>query len=76
MHVPPKAEAAPVFYNCAHAAQISGGSAAISGVAFKGKRVRSLSADAAISVVDLFKSYPSAGGGQTPVLDDIDLDIR
>ncbi|PNY83132.1 Fe3+/spermidine/putrescine ABC transporter ATP-binding protein [Deinococcus koreensis] len=48
----------------------------MSGVAFKGKRVRELSADAAVSVVDVFKSYPAAGGGQTPVLDDIDLDIR
>lgn len=43
---------------------------------FKGKRVRELSADAAVSVVDVFKSYRNAQGQETPVLKDIDLDIR
>ncbi len=45
-------------------------------VVFKGKRVRELSADAAVSVVDVFKAYRNAGGQETPVLRDIDLDIR
>ncbi|GAA5501973.1 spermidine/putrescine import ATP-binding protein PotA [Deinococcus xinjiangensis] len=48
----------------------------ITGVVFKGKRTRELSADAAVSVVDVFKSYRSADGHETPVLRDIDLDIR
>ena len=43
---------------------------------FKGKRPRELSADAAVSVVDVSKSYRGAGGQETPVLRDIDLDIR
>ncbi|OOV15529.1 Fe3+/spermidine/putrescine ABC transporter ATP-binding protein [Deinococcus sp. LM3] len=48
----------------------------MTGVAFKGKRARELSADAAVSVVDVFKSFRSTSGGETRVLDDIDLDIR
>ncbi|WP_233554487.1 ABC transporter ATP-binding protein [Deinococcus cavernae] len=43
---------------------------------FRGKRVRELSADAAVSVVDVFKSYRDTHGQPTPVLHDIDLDIR
>lgn len=48
----------------------------MTGVVFKGKRTRELSADAAVSVVDVYKSYRSAQGQETRVLDDIDLDIR
>ncbi|ANC71539.1 Fe3+/spermidine/putrescine ABC transporter ATP-binding protein [Deinococcus radiodurans R1 = ATCC 13939 = DSM 20539] len=48
----------------------------MTGVVFKGKRTRELSADAAVSVVDVFKSYRNAAGAETPVLKDIDLDIR
>ncbi len=47
----------------------------ITGPTFKGKRPRELSADAAMSVIDVSKSF-AAGGGSTLVLDDIDLDIR
>ena len=48
----------------------------MTGVVFKGKRTRELSADAAVSVVDVYKSYRGAQGQETRVLDDIDLDIR
>ena len=47
----------------------------ITGPTFKGKRPRELSADAAVSVIEVSKSF-AAGGGSTLVLDDIDLDIR
>jgi len=49
---------------------------AITNIVFKGKRTRDLSADAAVSVVDVFKSFRIPTGGETRVLDDIDLDIR
>lgn len=45
-------------------------------MAFKGKRPRELSADAAVSVVDVFKSFRNPNGTEFKVLDDIDLDIR
>ncbi|WP_367272270.1 ATP-binding cassette domain-containing protein, partial [Deinococcus sp.] len=38
--------------------------------------MRELSGDAAVSVVDVSKAYRNAGGQSTPVLRDIDLDIR
>lgn len=45
-------------------------------MAFKGKRQRELSPDAAVSVVDVYKSFRNPNGTDFRVLDDIDLDIR
>lgn len=63
-------------YNFPHDGDFTTGETHITGVVFKGKRVRELSADAAVSVVDVFKAYRNAQGQETPVLKDIDLDIR
>ncbi|BDP41698.1 polyamine-transporting ATPase [Deinococcus aetherius] len=49
---------------------------AITGVVFKGKRTRELPQGAAVSVVDVFKSFRTASGSETHVLESIDLDIR